>query len=123
MENGSLALTENSIFLSSGRIEHSVAPAWFGVLIKMGGDVFLKKNLTTLICLCDWLGYGGAETLMIMGLPLLTTLIGMIQNIGDELVAEALKLSPPIPLGISVERLTFLVPHCLTVTMLIFQVI
>ena len=59
---------------------------------------------------------------MIMGLPLLTTFIGMIQNIGDELVAEAWELSPLIPLGISVERLTFLVLH-LTVTMLISKLL
>jgi len=121
VENGNLALTENSyLYLQVGL--SILLTALFGVLLRWAAMRFVKEKLDNLeSAYAIGLGYGGAETLMIMGLPLLTTFIGMIQNIGEDVAAEAWELSPLIPLGIAVERLTFLVLH-LTVTLLIFQV-
>ena len=121
VENGSLALTEDGYFYLQVGLS-ILFTAIFGVLLRWAAMRYVKVKLDNLeSAYAIGLGYGGAESLMIMGLPLLTTFIGMIQNAGDAVVAEAWELSPLIPLGIAVERLTFLVLH-ITVTLLIFQV-
>jgi uncharacterized membrane protein YhfC len=121
VENGSLTLTENAYFYIQVGLS-TLFTAIFGVLLRWAAMRFIKVSSNNLeSAYAIGLGYGGAESLMIMGLPLLTTFLGMIQNVGDVATAEAWELSPLIPLGIAVERLTFLVLH-ITVTMLIFQI-
>jgi len=78
-------------------------------------------------------GYGGIESLILVGFPLLTTFITMLSNIhidpatttlDPEVVAQLEQLwqiKPYIPLAGAVERVSLFIMH-ITVTILILQV-
>jgi uncharacterized membrane protein YhfC len=78
-------------------------------------------------------GYGGAESIMIVGLPLLTTFITMLSNMNidpqnsalEPAVIEQIEILWQVPAYIpligSLERIAALVMH-ITVTILILQV-
>ena len=103
-----------------------------GVLIRWGGMKFLKlENLEDAYGL--GVGYGGAESIMLVGLPLLINFITVLNsyfNIDPEStwdpamifqVDELWALQFFIPLASALERITAFVMH-ITVTVLIFQV-
>jgi uncharacterized membrane protein YhfC len=103
-----------------------------GVLARWGGMKFLKlENLEDAYGLA--VGYGGAESIMLVGLPLLMTFITMLSNINIDPQTSALEpemisqieelwaLEFYIPLATALERITAFVMH-ITVTLLILQV-
>jgi len=103
-----------------------------GVLVRWGGMKFLKlENLEDAYGL--GVGYGGAESIMLVGLPLLMTFITMLSNINIDPQTSALEpemiaqieelwaLEFFIPLATALERITAFVMH-ISVTLLIFQV-
>jgi uncharacterized membrane protein YhfC len=103
-----------------------------GVLIRWGGMKFLKiENLEDAYGL--GVGYAGAESIMLVGLPLLMTFITMLSNINIDPQTSALEpemiaqieelwaLEFFIPLATALERITAFVMH-ISVTLLIFQV-
>jgi len=103
-----------------------------GVLIRWGGMKFLKmENLEDAYGL--GVGYAGAESIMLVGLPLLMTFITMLTNINidprtsalePEMIAqieELWALEFFIPLATALERITAFIMH-ISVTLLIFQV-
>jgi len=103
-----------------------------GVLIRWGGMKFLKlENLEDAYGL--GVGYGGAESIMLVGLPLLMTFITMLSNINIDPQTSALDpvmiaqieelwaLDFYVPLATALERITAFVMH-ISVALLIFQV-
>ncbi|HEY9122361.1 MAG TPA: YhfC family glutamic-type intramembrane protease [Brevefilum sp.] len=103
-----------------------------GVLVRWGGMKFLKiENLEDAYGL--GVGYAGAESIMLVGLPLLMTFITMVSNINidsqtstlePEMIAqieELWALEFFIPLATALERITAFIMH-ISVTLLIFQV-
>jgi len=108
--------------------------AIFGVLIRWIGMNKMKEDLKTLPA--GWgigLGYGGVETIQLVGLPLISTFWTMLTNINldpattslsADVVAQLQNLwQVPfyIPLGGALERIGAMVMH-LVVTLLILQV-
>jgi len=108
--------------------------ALFGVLIRWLGMRYLSKDLDNLEAAYGiGVGYGGAESILLVGLPLLTTFITMLSNMNIDLQTSALEpaviqqievlwqVPAYIPLIGSLERIAALVMH-ITVTILILQV-
>lgn len=106
--------------------------ALFGVLVRWAGMKYLKIDLDTpKSALGLGIGYGGAESIALVGLPLLTTFITMLSNrqidpqtttLDPEAISqiEALwQVAYYIPLLGALERITAFVMH-ITVTMLVF---
>lgn len=134
VENGTLSLSDQayevvqlllSIFLT----------ALLGVLVRWLGMKYMKENLDTLEAAYGiGLGYGGIESLILVGFPLLTTFITMLGNINIDPAASTLdpeviaqleqlwSVQAYIPLAGTVERLCTLIMH-ITVTILILQVL
>jgi uncharacterized membrane protein YhfC len=101
---------------------HVVLSAVLGVFLRWAAIRYIKEPLDNLqSAVAIGLGYGGIESMMIMGLPLLVTFISMLSNFGSELVAEAWAMSPLVAFAITLERLSALVMHILA-TVLILQV-
>lgn len=105
-----------------------------GILVRWAGMKFLKEGLTTLeSAIGIGLGYGGIESIMLVGLPLLTTFITMLSNITIDpetttldpaivtQIEELWQVSFLVPLAGSLERIASFVMH-ITVTVLILQV-
>jgi uncharacterized membrane protein YhfC len=121
VRNEVLQFSEDSYYLLQVGMTIALS-AIVGVLVRWAMMRYMKEKLDTLrSAIGIGLGYGGAESIMIMGLPLLFTFISMIQNAGTELAAEAWALSPFIPLAISVERIAAMILQ-IAVTLLILQV-
>ena len=133
LENANIATSEQSFFILQVLISIFLA-ALFGVLIRWGGMKFLNESLDNLESSYGvGVGYGGAESIMLVGLPLLTTFISMLLNMNPDpqttalepeviLQLEALWQVPfYVPLVASIERIAALVMH-ITVTILILQV-
>ena len=131
--DNSLSLSGES--LSTAQILISIFfGALFGVLVRWLGMKYLNENLDTLEAAYGiGLGYGAAESIMLVGLPLLTTFITMLSNMNvdpqtstlDPAVIQQIEdlwqVSALIPLVGSLERVASLVMH-ITVTILILQV-
>ncbi len=108
--------------------------ALLGVLIRWAGMKYLKENLQNLESAYGiGVGFGGIESILRVGLPLLVTFITMLSNINidpqttnlDPAIVEQLEAlwAVPfyVPLAGSLERLAALVMH-IAVTILILQV-
>lgn len=108
--------------------------ALFGVLVRWVGMKYLNERLDNLEGAYGiGIGFGGVESIMLVGLPLLTTFITMLNNINIDpqtttldpvIVAQLEELwRVPffIPLAGSLERIAAFVMH-ITVTILILQV-
>ena len=108
--------------------------ALLGVLVRWLGMKYLNEDLDNLESAYGiGLGYGGAESVMLVGLPLLTTFVTMLTNMNIDPQTSSLEpaviqqiealwqVPATIPLVGSLERIAALVMH-ITVTILILQV-
>jgi uncharacterized membrane protein YhfC len=132
VENGTLDLADQSFFFV--QLAMSILfTALLGVLIRWGGMKYSKQPLTNLEAAYGiGLGYGGIESIVRVGIPLLVTFITMLSNINIDTGAATLEpgmleqlealwqVSPWVPLMGSLERIAALVMH-LTVTILVLQ--
>jgi uncharacterized membrane protein YhfC len=132
VDNGTLVFSDRA-YLSVQLMISVVFTALLGVLIRWAGMKFIKESLINLeAAYAIGLGYGGVESLIGVGLPLLMTFISMLSNINidpqtttlaPEVVSqlEALwQIQPFVPLAGSLERIAALVMH-VTVTVLVLQ--
>jgi uncharacterized membrane protein YhfC len=132
VDNGTLALSDQAYPIVQLTIS-VVFTALLGVVIRWAGMRFIKESLVSLeAAYAIGLGYGGVESLIGVGLPLLMTFISMLSNINidpqtttlaPEVVSqlEALwQIQPFVPLAGSLERIAALVMH-ITVTVLVLQ--
>jgi uncharacterized membrane protein YhfC len=133
VDNGTLVLSDQA-YLTVQLSISVVFAALLGVLIRWAGMKFIKESLVSLeAAYAIGLGYGGVESLIGVGLPLLMTFISMLSNINVDpqtttlapevvLQLEALwQIQPFVPLAGSLERIAALVMH-ITVTVLVLQV-
>lgn len=133
VENGTLVLSDQG-FLIWQVVLSLVLGAILGVMVRWAGMKYVNEELDTReSALGIGLAYGGIESIMMVGLPLLTTFISMVGNVNidpqtttlsPEVAAKIEQLwqvNPFIPLAGSLERLSAMVMH-ITVTMLILQV-
>jgi uncharacterized membrane protein YhfC len=131
VENGTLSMS-NQAFLVVQLILSIFLTALLGVLVRWIGMKYIKEELNTLEAAYGLgLGYGGIESLLMVGFPLLTTFITMLGNLdyaestlAPEMIAQLEQLwsvQAYIPLSGTVERISTLVMH-ITVTILILQV-
>ena len=133
VQNGTIALGEESF--RTAQIFLSVfLGALLGVLVRWLGMKYLNEDLDNLEAAYGiGVGYGGAESIMLVGLPLLTTFITMLSNMNINLqttnldpavvqqIEELWQVPAYIPLVGSLERIASFVMH-ITVTILILQV-
>jgi uncharacterized membrane protein YhfC len=131
IENWNTAAAGDSFLLSQILISVFLG-AILGVLVRWLGMKYLK--LTTIESAYSiGVGYGGAESIMLVGIPLLMTFTAMISNINID--PQTTELDPAvvtqieslwqldfyIPLATSLERIAAFLMH-ITVTLLILQV-
>lgn len=120
-------------FLLSQILTNVFLGALLGVVLRWLGMKYLKLN-TLSSAWAVGIGYGGAESIMLVGLPLITTFITMLSNINIdpqtttldpaviEQIQELWQLEFYVPLATALERVTAFIMH-ITVTILIYQVI
>jgi len=119
--SGTIALNESTYLVLQIGVSILLTAA-MGVALRWAAMRYMKEKLDNLeSAYAVGLGYGAAESIMVWGLPLVLTFVNMIQNIGEEVAAEAWALSPFIPLALSMERITAFVLS-ITVTILVLQV-
>lgn len=131
--NGTLALEDPGLTIVQVTLS-VVLGALLGVAIRWAGMKYIKEDLKNLEAAFGiGVGYGGMESIMLVGLPLISTFVTMISNLNldpattslsPEMVAQLEELwQVPfyVPLIGSMERFAALVMH-LTVTVLILQV-
>ncbi len=105
-----------------------------GVFVRWAGMKYVKEDLDNLKSAYGiGVGYGGIESLIGVGLPLLMTFITMLRHtnldiastpLDGEMTAQIISLweiKPFVPLAGSVERLAAMIMH-ITVTVLVLQV-
>lgn len=127
-----IAKGDNQTYLLSQILVNVFLGALFGVLIRwLGMRYFKLESLESAYAV--GVGYGGAESIMLVGLPLLTTFFTMLTNLNidpqttslDPAVVEQLnelwELDFYIPLATAGERIAAFIMH-ITVTILILQV-
>jgi len=133
VQNGTLALTDAGV--NTAQIFLSVfLAALLGVLVRWLGMKYLKEDLDNLEAAYGiGVGYGGTESIMLVGLPLLTTFITMLSNMNIDpqtsnldpaviqQIEELWQVPAYIPLVGSLERIAAFVMH-IAVTILILQV-
>jgi uncharacterized membrane protein YhfC len=130
--NGTFTLSETGLTTIQVVLNILLA-AILGVVIRWAiVKLFPEKLDTREASFGIGVGYGGAESVMLVGLPLLITFVTMLSHLDYQSAAAGLEpdmvsqlealwaVSPLVPLAGSVERLAALVMH-LTVTMLVFQ--
>lgn len=133
VQNGALALSDPTLTLVQV-ILSVVLGAILGVLIRWAGMKYMKEDLDTPeAAFAIGVGYGGAESILLVGLPLISTFFTMMSNLNldpatttldPEMLAQLEQLwqvPAVIPLMGSVERLSALIMH-LAVTFLVLQV-
>ncbi len=132
VENGRIVLSDQGMLVVQIILSVFLS-ALLGVLIRWLGMRFLNEKLDTLEAAYGiGVGYGGIESVLMVGLPLLSTFITMLSNMSIDQVTSTLdpsiikqieelwQVSPLIPLAGSLERIAAFVLH-LTVTILILQ--
>lgn len=133
MENGTLAMSGSTLTLV--RVILSVVlGAIAGILIRWAGMKFMKENLDTPeAAFAIGVSYGAAESILLVGLPLISTFFTMVTNLNIDLATTSLDpamvaqleqlwlVSPLVPLLGSIERLSAFIMH-LSVTFLVLQV-
>jgi uncharacterized membrane protein YhfC len=130
--NGTLALSETGLTTLQLVLNIALA-AILGVVIRWAIVKFFPEKLETLEAAFGiGVGYGGAESVMLVGLPLLVTFVTMLTHLDFQSASAGLEadmvsqlealwgVSPLVPLAGSLERLAALVMH-LTVTVLVFR--
>jgi uncharacterized membrane protein YhfC len=133
VENGTLALSGSTLIMVQVILSVTLG-AIIGVLIRWAGMKFMKENLDTPeAAFAIGVGFGGAESILLVGLPLISTFFTMMSNLNLDpattsldpaMVAQLEQLwlvSPLVPLLGSIERLSALIMH-LAVTFLVLQV-
>lgn len=127
-----LTLSENPLLMI---VLSVVLAAVLGVIVRWLGMKYLKNEALDRLApaIGVGLGYGGVETIILVGVPMLTTFVTMMSNLNLDpltsnldpgIIAQLQELwQTPwyVPLAASFERLSALVMH-LTVTVLILQV-
>lgn len=132
-ESGMLTLSDSSFYLVQLTLS-IIFGALLGVIIRWAGMKFIKEQLSDLKAAYGiGLGFGGIESIIRVGLPLLMTFIAMLGNINidpqttplePEVVTQIESLwqvSAWVPLAGSLERIAALVMH-ITVTIFVLQV-
>lgn len=132
VENGTITLSENAFKITQISISVFFG-SLLGVLVRWLGMKYIKEDLDHLEAAFGLgLGYGGAESIMLVGIPLLTTFITMLGNMNIDPLTSALdpaviqqieelwQVPAYIPLIGSLERIAAFVMH-ITVTILILQ--
>jgi len=132
-ENGILELSDSGDLILQ-IVLSVVMAAILGVLIRWAAMKYLKEDLDNLESAYGLgLGYGAAESIMLVGLPLLMTFFTMLSNMNLDLETTSLdpeiarqilalwEVPPFLPLAGSLERLSAFVMH-ITVTILVLQV-
>ncbi len=130
--NGTLALSETGLTTLQLILNIALA-AVLGVVVRWAIVKFFPEKLETLEAAFGiGVGYGGAESVMLVGLPLLVTFVTMLTHLDYQSASAGLEadmvsqlealwgVSPLVPLAGSLERLAALVMH-LTVTVLVFR--
>lgn len=133
VQNNLLNLSDRALFLTQIGLRILFGGV-LGVILRWAGMKYLKGNLDRLEpAYSIGVGFGGMESLLLVGLPLLTTFITMLTNINVDPQTSALdpavliqiqdlwQVSFLVPLVGSLERIAAMVMH-ITVTILIFQV-
>jgi len=124
------ALAEGAAFTLQVIVSILIA-SLLGVILRWAGMRFIKMPLVNLEAAYGiGLGYGGIESILQVGFPLLMTFLTMLQYTNpqasglDPLVIDQLEtlwqVSPWVPIAGSLERIEALVMH-ITVTILILQ--
>jgi len=132
VDNGILTLSDRA-FLIWQLVLSVLLAAIIGVLIRWVGMKTIKEDLNTLKGAYGiGVGYGGVESVLMVGLPLLTTFITMVSNVNidpqtttlDPAVAAQIEqlwqVNSFIPLAGALERISAFIMH-ITVTILILQ--
>ena len=130
--NGTLAISETGLNTLQ-LILNIVLAAILGVVVRWAIVKFFPEKLDTLEAAFGvGVGYGGAESVMLVGMPLLVTFVTMLTHLDYQSATAGLEpamvsqlealwgVSPLIPLAGSLERLAALVMH-LTVTILVLR--
>ncbi len=133
VDNGILSLSDQA-FLIWQLVLSVLLATVIGVLIRWLAMKYIKEDLNTLEGAYGiGVGYGGVESVLLVGLPLLTTFVSMVSNMNidpqtttlDPAVAAQIEqlwqVNPLIPLAGSLERISAFIMH-ITVTVLILQV-
>jgi len=131
--SSSFALSDQSLTIVQIVIS-VIFTAVMGVIIRWLGMKYLNENLDNLKSAYGiGIGFGGIESIMLVGIPLLATFIPMVRNMNidpltttlePEVIAqieELWRVSPIVPLAGSLERVAAFVLH-ITVTILILQI-
>jgi len=133
VDNGTIPISEQG-FIILQLVLSVLLAAVLGVLIRWMGMKYLTEKLDTLEAAYGiGVGYGGAESILLVGLPLLMTFISMLSNMNID--PQTTTLDPGVvaqleelwqvpfyfPLAGSLERIAAFVMH-ITVTVLILQV-
>ena len=131
--SGTLVLSEQSQYVVQIVIS-VLLTAVMGVLIRWLGMKYLNEDLDNLKAAYGiGIGFGGIESIILVGIPLLATFIPMIRNINidpltttlePEVIAqieELWQVSPMVPLAGALERVAAFVLH-ITITILVLQI-
>jgi len=132
VQSGTFALSDPQ-FITFQVVLNVFIGALIGVMVRWAGMKYLTDDLDNLESAYGiGVGYGGAESIALTGISLVTTFITMLRNININpqtttldpefvgAIQEAWQMSPLIPLAISAERISALIMH-ITVTILILQ--
>lgn len=130
--NNTLNLSDRNFFIVQ-LILSILFGALLGVIIRWAGMKYIQQPLVNLEAAYGiGVGYGGIESIIRVGIPLLITFITMLSNINIDIQTTKLEpevltqlealwqVSPWVPLAGSLERIAALVMH-LTVTILVLQ--
>ena len=132
VENSTPSFSERAFFIAQLALSILIG-ALLGVIIRWAGMKYLKEPLVSLEAAFGiGVGYGGIESIVRVGLPLMMTFFSMVSNLNidpqtttlePEILTqlEALwQVQAYVPLVGSLERVAALVMH-ITVTLLILQ--
>jgi uncharacterized membrane protein YhfC len=131
--SGTIVLSDQSLYVVQTVIS-VLLTAVMGVIIRWFGMKHLNEDLDNLKSAYGiGIGFGGIESIMLVGIPLLATFIPMIRNINIDPQTTALEpevivqieelwqVSPIVPLAGALERIAAFVLH-ITVTILVLQI-
>ena len=131
--SGTIVLSDQSLYVVQIVIS-VLLTAVMGVIIRWLGMKHLNEDLDNLKSAYGiGIGFGGIESIMLVGIPLLATFIPMIRNINIDpqtttlepevivQIEELWQVSPIVPLAGALERIAAFVLH-ITVTILVLQI-
>jgi uncharacterized membrane protein YhfC len=131
--SGRITLSDRTLYVVQIVIS-VLLTAVMGVIIRWLGMKHLNEDLDNLkSAYAIGIGFGGIESIMLVGIPLLATFIPMVRNINiDPLtttlepevitqIEELWQVSPIVPLAGALERIAAFVLH-ITVTILVLQI-